>query len=328
MRILTIEDLKDIYIKFHQRGLPFLLSKFSFNSYKRTQSAFNENEIQTSNFWMIPEVRKRWNKLITGNEDTVYEEYLTYNYFQNRKDVKVLALGTGVCSHEIRLAELNPHWEIHCYDFSDELLKKAKEISDQKKLNNIFYFAENILTYSFKQKKYDVVFFHASLHHFDNINQFLENVVIKSLVNNGTLIINEFVGNNRLQYSKIQLSYINRALKQIPKKYRRIFKTNIYKSKYYGSGIIRMVITDPSECVDSKSILPAIHEKFDVIEEKPYGNNIIQSVFKDIAHHFIDLNPEKKAVLENVFRLEDELLLNHPSDFVFGIYKLKSPSSF
>lgn len=45
---------------------------------------------------------------------------------------------------------------------------------------------------------------------------------------------------------------------------------------------------------------------------------------KDIAHHFVDLNPEKKAILEKVFSLEDELLLKHPSDFVFGIYKLKS----
>lgn len=323
MRILTIEDLKDIYIKFHQRGLPFLLSKLSFNSYKRTQSAFNEKEIQTSNFWIIPEVRKRWNKLITGDENTTYEEYLTNSFFKDKSNIKILALGTGVCSHEIRLAELNPHIEIHCYDFSDELLNKAKNISDQKNLNNIYYFAENVLTYSFKPEEYDIVFFHASLHHFDNIPQFLNDVVIKSLKPDGYIIINEFVGNNRLQYSKIQLQYINKALLEIPKKFRKIFKTEIYKNKYYGSGVIRMIVADPSECVDSKSIIPAIHQKFDIIDEKSYGNNILQSAFKDIAHHFVDVDTEKKIILENVFALEDELLRNHPSDFVFGIYKLK-----
>ncbi len=323
MRILTLEDLKDIYIKLHQRGLPFLLSKLSFNSYKRTQSAFNEKEIQTSNFWIIPEVRKRWNKLITGDENTTYEEYLTASFFKNKSHIKILALGTGVCSHEIRLAELNPDIEIHCYDFSDELLKKAKNISDQKNLNNIFYFAENVLTYSFAPEAYDIVFFHASLHHFDHIPQFLNDVVIKSLKPDGYIIINEFVGNDRLQYSAIQLQYINKALEKIPKKFRRIFKTGIYKNKYYGSGVIRMIVADPSECVDSKRIIPAIHQKFDIIDEKSYGNNILQSVFKDIAHHFVEVDAEKKLILENIFALEDEFLCHHPSDFVFGIYKLK-----
>ncbi|WP_179467925.1 class I SAM-dependent methyltransferase [Chryseobacterium sp. H1D6B] len=323
MRIITIEDLKDIYIKFHQRGLPFLLSKFNLDSYKRTQSAFNEKEIQSSNFWLIPDVKKRWNTLITGNEATSYEEYITEEYFKDRENLKILALGSGVCSHEIRLAELNPHWEIHCFDFSDELLKKAKTISDEKNLKNIFYAAENILKYPFKPEEYDIVFFHASLHHFDHIHQFMDDIVIKSLKPDGYIIINEFVGNNRLQYSKIQLDYINRSLKEIPKKYRKIFKTNMYKNKYYGSGSLRMIIADPSECADSINILPAIHEKFDTIEEKPFGNNILQSALKDIAHHFIDSDPEKKAVIKKVFALEDELLKVQPSDFVFGIYKLK-----
>ncbi|WP_246008083.1 methyltransferase domain-containing protein [Kaistella jeonii] len=222
------------------------------------------------------------------------------------------------------MAELNPNCEIECYDFSDELLKKAKEISDEKNLKNISFHAENIMEYHFDSKKYDVVFFHASLHHFDHIPEFLQKVVIKNLVPNGLLIINEFVGSNWLQYSKLQLKYINKAISIIPKEYRKIFKTNIYKNNYYGSGILRMIIADPSECVDSISILPAIHEKFNTIEEKFYGNNILQSALKDISHHFVELNPEKKKVLHQIFDMEDELLEKHPSDFVFGIYEMKT----
>lgn len=323
MRIITREDFSDIYIKFHQRGLPFLLSKLNLNSFKRTQSAFNDQKLEGSSFWLVPEVKKRWNKLITGNEDILYEEYLTEKYFKGNEKIKILALGTGVCSHEIRLAELNPNCEIECYDFSDELLTKAKSISDEKDLKNISFHAENIMEYHFDNKKYDVVFFHASLHHFDDIPAFLEKVVIKNLVPKGLLIINEFVGANRLQYSKLQLNYINKAISIIPKEYRKIFKTDIYKNNYYGSGVLRMIIADPSECVDSISILPAIHEKFNIVEEKFYGNNILQSALKDISHHFVELNPEKKKVLDQIFDLEDELLEKHPSDFVFGIYELR-----
>lgn len=323
MRIITREDLSDIYIKFHQRGLPFLLSKINSNSFQRTKSAFNDNTLETSSFWIVPEVTKRWNRLVTGNESTLYEEYLTEKYFKNKEKIKILALGTGVCSHEIRLAEMNPNCEIECFDFSDELLKKAKVISDEKGLQNISYFAENIVQHDFKDKKYDVVFFHASLHHFDRIPEFFDEVVIKNLKPKGLLIINEFVGATRLQYSKMQLEYINKAISIIPKEYRKIFKTNIYKKKYYGSGVLRMIIADPSECVDSASIIPAIHQKFEILEEKFYGNNILQSALKDIAHHFVELNKEKKEVLQKVFALEDELLEKHPSDYVFGVYELK-----
>lgn len=326
MRLLTLEDLRDIYIKFHQRGLPFLFSKLKIDSFQRTKSAFNEKEIESANFWSIPEIRLRWNKLVTGNADTTYEEYISKNYFQNVAEVKVLALGTGVCSHELRLAELNPHWKIECFDFSDQLLSIAEEIAKNKGLDNITFHAENILKYSFESGKYDIVFFHASLHHFENIFQFLKEVVIKSLEPDGFLIINEFVGKNRLQYSKKQIQYINKALQIIPKPYKRIYKTNFYKNHYYGSGVIRMIIADPSECVDSESIIPAIHEYFETVEEKAIGNNLLQSVFKDIAHHFVgnESNVEKQRILEAVFQLEDEFLQSNPSDFVFGIYRVKA----
>ncbi len=324
MRIVTFEDIKDIYIKLHQRGLSFLLSKLNLNSHKRTQSAFNEKEIETSNFWLVPEVKKRWNKLITGDENTDYETYLTANFFNDKKNVKILSIGSGVSSHEIKLAELNKNCEIHCYDFSDQLMETASNIAKEKQLNNIKFYAENIITHIFEPHQYDVVFFHASLHHFDKMDDFIKNTVIRNLKPNGYLIINEFVGNSRLQYSKEQIRWINKAIKLIPKKYTKIHKTNIYKNKYHGSGVLRMIVADPSECVDSVNILPSIHRYFNIIEEKPYGNNILQSALKDIAHHFIELSEEKKEILHQVFSLEDEFLKNHPSDFVFGIYKLKN----
>lgn len=328
MRYVTSQDFTDIFIKLNQRGLPFLLSKLSLNTSKRTKSAFNESEITTSNFWNIPLIRKRWNFLITGNEDHTYEEYLSEKFFQNAATLKLLSLGSGICSHEIKLAELNPHWEIHCFDFSDILLKNAKGIADKKGLDNIHFYPENIIKYNFDKEAYDVVFFHASLHHFEKIDNFLKNTVNKTLKQKGYLIINEFVGADRMQYSDLQIQWINKALKSIPKKYRKIFKTNLYKKHYYGYGIIRMIIADPSECVDSFSIMPSIHKHYKTIAEKPYGNNLLSSVFKDIAHHFTPeegetLISEKRQVLERIFKMEDEFLKDHKSDYVFGIYQLR-----
>ncbi len=138
---------------------------------------------------------------------------------------------------------------------------------------------------------------------------------------NGLLIINEFVGATRHQFSKNQIAAINKAIALIPKKYRVRFKSRFLKNKYRGVGTLRMIIADPSECVDSSSIMPSIHKHFNTVLEKPYGGNLLMSAFRDISHHFYDIDKEKQQILEEIFLLEDEFLKHNPSDFVFGIYQ-------
>ena len=82
-----------------------------------------------------------------------------------------------------------------------------------------------------------------------------------------------------------------------------------------------MMVADPSECIDSNNILPAIHKNFKTIEEKPFGGNLLMSALKDIAHHFVQLDARKKEILDDLFKLEDEYIKDNPSDFVFGIYE-------
>lgn len=82
-----------------------------------------------------------------------------------------------------------------------------------------------------------------------------------------------------------------------------------------------MILSDPSECVDSENILPEIYKYFDVIIEKPYGGNILMSALKDLAHHFINIDNHKLRNLNQLFNFEDRYLKENKSDFLFGIYK-------
>ena len=117
------------------------------------------------------------------------------------------------------------------------------------------------------------------------------------------LIINEFVGATRHQFSKVQINAINEAIAVIPKKFRTRFKSKFHKNKYRGVGVFRMIIADPSECIDSESIMPSIHKHFKTIIEKPYGGNLMLSALRDISHHFYELNNEKEEILNNIFLL-------------------------
>ncbi|MBD0824321.1 class I SAM-dependent methyltransferase [Aestuariibaculum marinum] len=321
MRLITLDDFIDTYSKLNQRGLHFIASKFNFNDLKRAKTAFNHNYIISSNWWNIPAVRSRWNKLVTGNENVFFEDFVVNNYLKDLKNLKMLSLGSGSCYSELKFAEYGNFDEILCTDIAEIPLIEASKIAKAKNLSNIYFKVLNTNSASIAKNHYDIIYFKASLHHFKNIESLLSNLVKGALKKDGLLIIDEYVGSNRLQFPKFQIEAINKALNLIPKEYKKRFKLKTYKNKVYGSGLLRMKIADPSECIESENILPEIHKNFTTLLEANYGGNILMATLKDISHHFINMDLEKEKVLTSLFEFEDNYLKHNASDFVFGIYK-------
>lgn len=323
-RFITIEDFIDVYTKIKQRGTSFILSKFNLNNKARVISAFDTDKTNTSHWWDIPYIHKRWNKMISNNETIDYKDYLIQSLLQNKKNLKVLSLGSGECYNELYYAQFPEIFEsITCVDITENNLIKAQRTANSQSLKNIFFKCVDLYKFDFEKNHYDLIMFHASLHHFKNLDSLFSKKLIPSLKPDGLLFINEYVGVNRLQFPNHQIKEINRALKIIPEKYRKRKATELIKNKYYGSGWLRMYISDPSEAVESETILPVIHKYFNIIEEKSFGGNILMSVFKDIAYHFNEETSEKKAILNSLFKLEDEYLKTYPSDFLIGLYQRK-----
>ena len=324
MRLITLDDFIDTYFKIIQRGSGFFLSKFTFNKENRTKSAFDNTSFISSYFWSIPKVQERWNVFVSGNKNTNYLEYLTTNFLKDKTNLKLLSLGSGICNREIELAKHSTIFkEVVCVDIAENLLQIAAKNAIQNNVTNIKFINKNIDDFDFDENEFDIVFFKSSLHHFDKIDTFLPGKIKHTLKSNGLLIINEFVGATRHQFSKKQITAINEAISIIPKKFRTRYKSKLTKNKYRGVGVLRMILADPSECIDSESIMPTIHKHYKTIVEKPYGGNLLMSALRDISHHFYTLNDEKEAILEKLFLLEDTYMKNNPSDFVFGIYENK-----
>jgi len=323
MRIVTPDDFIDIYHKATQRGLQFIMSKLNPSSLSRTKSAFSDSAISSSNWWIVPKVKERWNYKITGSTDIDYETYTIDKYFLGQNNLRMLSIGSGICSHEMRFAESDVFSNITCIDIADNLLAQAEKIANEKNITNMEFVVGDIWKLPIEKESFDVIFFHSSLHHFDKISTFINDKIKEWLKPAGLLIINEYVGPNRLQFSKTQISNINKGLKIIPDRYRQRFQSKWLKNKFYGSGYMRMVVADPSECIESAEILPVIHAGFTVLEEKAYGGNLLMNILKDIAHNFLEDNPETNAVLDTLFDLEDKYLENHDSDFLFGVYQKK-----
>lgn len=315
-------DLIDLYHKVREKGLLTLKEKLSFSANKRSKSKWN-NEISSSHFWDIPAVLKRWNEKISGDANTDYETYFTEKYLSSKKKLHLLSIGCGNGNRERRFASFPNFESIEGIDFASHQIAEAKEIAQSEKLNHLIYHTGDFLDFSLQRKSYDIILFNSSLHHFKNIETLLTNRVIPLLKQDAFLVIFEYVGPDRLQWKKEQLKVANQVLKNIPTSYRKRYKSNSIKNKIYRPGLLRMYLNDPSEAPASSSILNAIHQHFQIVEEKKVGWDITHLVFKDIAHHFFGDDPKTKELLAYVFQKEDEFLETAGgSDSIFGIYQL------
>ncbi len=321
MRIITRDDFTETYAKVVQRGTGFLTSKFRVRGSHRTLSAFNHTAKIASNWYQVPSVRQRWNRLITGDENTIYEDYVVKKYLGGKLDLNLLSIGSGSCSHEINFAMHNCFSRVTCVDMAGNLLEKGKKRSRELDLKNMEFVQGDAYHLDLKENDYDMILFHASLHHFQNIQGLIGGDLLKALKGEGILVINEYVGSNRFQFPGEQISMVNQALQKIPRQYRIRYRMKLQKNRVSGAGILRMYMADPSEAPESDKILEILNRQMEAIEIKPYGGNILMLTLKDISHHFMEETLESDAILKELFDLEDKYMEKTDSDFVFGVYR-------
>ena len=322
MNLINLGDIYESITKIRQRGILFFFSKITFDKKKRTKSTFGETLKTGSNWWIIPEVKQRENFKISGNYNTTFDSYLIDKYINNNKNINILSVGCGAGNREIRIAKNNPTANILGLDLSKHLISTATKTAKKENINNIVFKDADFYTFELQENHFDIILFHSALHHFRNIDPITLRIK-KSLKDQGYLILNEYVGKNRLQFSFEQLDEMNKLLNKIPVQYRNRYLTKRTKNKIYAPGLIRMIISDPSEAVESETIIPIIHKHFKTIEEKKIGGDLLMMILKDIAHNFTgNESKESQKVLEMLFEEEDQYLKKVDSpDFIFGIYQ-------
>ncbi|MBD2766836.1 class I SAM-dependent methyltransferase [Hymenobacter sp. BT664] len=322
MPLLTSDDLLETLAKLRQRGLPFLLSKLRLNALARTRSAFDDPTLRAANWWQVPIVRRRWNQRITGQPARAYEAYVAEKYLAGRTGLRLLSLGSGAASHELAFARL-PHFaEVHCVDIAARLLAQAAATAQREGLTNFRPEVADVNTLDLPPASYDVVLFHSALHHFNDVTGVLARMR-RVLRPDGLLVLNDYVGPARLQWTAAQLAEANRILREVvPARFRVRYLSRQLKTGVSGPGLWRMRLADPSEAAESDRIVPGLHQHFAPLEEVALGGNILTLVLKDIAHHFMrDDDPETQQLLATLCELEDAFLEKHPSDLLFGVYR-------
>lgn len=318
--LISIGDFIELYYKIKQKGLFKILSLFKFNSSNRVQKKWDEFAPQ-SDFWVIPQITKHWNTIISNNPNVSYEEYVCETYLKNKSNLSLLSIGCGEGIHERNFANKDCFSKIVGVDISSKSIEKAI-LESQKNNLDITYFAGDFLNMNEIIQKFDVILFDSSLHHFENIDGLLKEKIKPLLNENGILVVFEFCGPNRLQWKNSQLNKANELLKKIPQNYKLLIDGKNYKKKVYRPGMIRMLLNDPSEAPDSKNLIKGIHNNFKTVEEKLLGWNILHILLKNISHNFTNSDKETDDLMQKLIREEEKFCKEtSENNAVFGIYK-------
>ena len=307
--------------KFPRAGIARVTSKLTKSNEERIKRSWAHTSESTSSWWDIPEVNRRWNFLITGSSDIDQYSYVSSKYLNANHTLVGVSLGCGNGNREIRWATACDNLRLYCYDISKDRIEQARINAGNANVSSQLSFeVGNVHTLELGLRKYDVVLTEGALHHFRSIVTVLDKVR-RCLKDEGIFIVNEYIGPSRFQWADSQLEAANRVLHMIPEGYRKKYFGGRIKKKIHRPGRLSMFLNDPSESAESHLIEDSIASQFRVLERKEYGGTLLQLVFKDIAHNFINEKAETKELLKTIFNIEDKMLKKGEikSDFVFYI---------
>lgn len=268
-------------------------------------------------------MRERWNYLVSGDANVDYYEYISRKYLSDRECLHALSLACGTGHRELKWAEVGKFKNIDAYDLSEARIEYARNKANEKGYSEIInYHVGDVYNIEMCEGYYDIVLGEQSLHHFSPLDGILLRIN-SSLKPNGYFIVNEFVGPTRFQWTDRQLEVVNGLLSILPVKYRIKWNGSSIKSKVFRPSRLSMILSDPSEAIESSRILQLLGQVFDVIEVREYGGTILQLLFNEIAHNFLSEDYEIQHFMRLCFEIEDLLIENRDiqSDFVIAVCK-------
>jgi len=306
-----------------------LFSKLHLTRDARVKAAWAHTEGAPSGWWDIPAIQRRWNLMISGNASIAHPQFVVQKYLRDARGLRALSLGCGTGGKETQWARTGKFSHIDAFDLSPQRIRAAREATrNTPEAHLIAYEVADVARYAWPPESYDVILFEHSLHHFSSLETLLQRVV-RALKPNGLFVVNEFVGPSRFQWTQNQLAAVNGLLRQIPREYRTYYSTSFVKEAEVRPSRLRMLLSDPSEAIESSRILPVLKSIFDIVEIKGYGGALLHLLFSGIAHHFVQPDEITARWLQEAISREDDLMarghIHH--DFALVVCRTKQPGT-
>lgn len=321
--LISTRDLRRLCERLPQHA-GTLARRLLWSGRRRTIDTYSR-AVKDDQWWSIPAVLRRWNRLVTGSEQLDHYRWIADRYL-HQGGLSAVSVGCGEGARELRWARTGRFRSVLGIDLTPYAIDSARRAVTASGLDSVVRFEVGDLadpTVAGEQP-FDVVIGEHSIHHLSPLREVLMTLRDR-MVPGGLFLIDEFVGPSKFQWTDAQLDWINRLLPKLPERLRRRQDGSL-KSREYRPSRLYMRLNDPSEAVESAAIVPLLDELFERLELRPYGGAILHMLLSKIGHHFVDDDPEAMHWLEHLAAIEDGLMASGelPSDFVVGVWRRRT----
>jgi SAM-dependent methyltransferase len=266
----------------------------------------------------LPQVHLNHNALITGRRDVYWVDWMRDRYFRGGDVGDTLSLGCGAGHLDRIFARRGYRFRSFTgIDVSGEAVARARDLAVETNLAPaVTYLAADLNRHELPAGSFDFVYFFQSLHHIEALELALDQCR-RALRPGGTLLVNEFVGPSRFQWTDRQLDEANAVFVTLPEELRRDLTRGGVKRRIVRPSVAQMLAYDPSEAVRSAEIEPLLASRFDIFERWNWGGTLNHLVFQDIAGNFQPDHAAHGAIVELLIHHENTLVGEGllPSDF-------------
>jgi SAM-dependent methyltransferase len=259
----------------------------------------------------LPMVLAHLCKRSTGVPTVWWMDYFKQKYATpSRKRALIFGCGTGWVERD--LYDRNVAQSFAAFDASRDYLAIAER---ERGTRPISYSRSNFDDYT-PRESYDLIVNVASLHHVRFLFR-LVRLLARAMDPDGVFVHWEYVGPSRNQYSAKHLAILEGVNASLPPRFRT--RHSLHQS------LSTLLAGDPTEAVHSADILRALDQYFELVEQKVLGGGIAYQLLWNNLDEFKKDDPEARAVLDGLLRLDEGLTQSGavPVLFAFLVYRRK-----
>jgi O-antigen biosynthesis protein len=228
-----------------------------------------EHHQDVSHFWMAhPRVRAMINRRVTGDPELWPTGWFRREFGSRMPFARALSIGCGQGNLERDLATRGIVSSVTGIDVAPAPLAFATKEAEGFPIRY-----ESADAYEYlraRPRSFDAIFFHASLHHFDRVDEVVR-LASDALAPGGLLYVDEYIGPSMSEWNIARLVPLNIIYYRLPRVLRR-------------PKLVRAPINpeDPTEAVASAEIAPAIERHFRVLTRRDYGGNLLSIIYPNL----------------------------------------------
>jgi SAM-dependent methyltransferase len=246
-------------------------------------------------FWLAhPDVRAYVNEAVSGSPDVWAVEWLGREFRDLLPLDRCAVIGCGTGAVERDLVRRGLARSVTAIDVAPAAVAFARAEAEREGVGEAIQYEVRDAVGFLREHPggFDGIFFHGALHHLEPVREIVR-LAKASLRAGGILYLDEYVGPSMRQWKWWRLVPANVAYYlAAPRRLRRPRLVRAPRNP-----------EDPSEMIDSASILPAVRREFEVLAERGYGGNLLALVYPNLRHEAAGVD-ELGRVVGRLIRME------------------------